>query len=173
MVFSIIDCVNQIETIEKITIDQTKEMLEGNPYKIAEWIAQNIKPVHEDLQYGQPPKYTYKYKKGDCEDIAMLAQYFIGDKYKTYLVEWRAKFAPNSKYYEKYGHIDIRHVVLAIKIDDYNWLIIDQDKCIGKANTLKEIIYLNCELRRVDVKKAFIVDIYRFHYEILEQVIGE
>ena len=145
-------------------------MLEGDPYKIAQWMAQNMRPANDSAGYGQPAKYTYKYKKGDCEDIAILARYFIGDKYKTHLVIWAGEFREDSKFYAKMKGRKICHAVVAIKMSENNWGIIDQDRFIQHGSTLAGIVKINCDLRRIKVKEAFIVDLIKFRNEIIEEI---
>lgn len=160
-----------------LTIDDVKAQLGGNPALIAEWMGNNIKKVRESgTNWAQSPEKLFKYRKGDCEDFAILAQYFIGDKYPTYLVEWRGGFNPSSKYYAKYKKVDVRHVVLAIDItpkytNQGEWIIIDQDRVIKDATNLADIIIKNCELRRIDIREAYIVEMDRWHYKIIKQII--
>ena len=155
---------------EEITIDQTKEMLEGDPTKIAQWMAINMKTANDSVGYAQPPKYTYKYKKGDCEDITLLAKYFIGDRYETYLVSWCGKFNKTSKYYKKYKGRKLYHAVLAVKEYENKWGIIDQERYITGGKSLGHIVKLNCEARKVDVIEAYIVDLYMFKKELVKKI---
>jgi len=154
---------------EELTLNETKEMLAGDPCKIAEWMKDNVRPIHEDFQYAQTPQKTFKYKKGDCEDLAILVQYLIGDKHQTHLILWEGTFNKTSKHYKKYGKI--KHVVLAIYFQD-SWGITDTDKFIYSFNSLEEAILFNCQMRRIDVVKAWIVEMYRWKIDKIETVIG-
>jgi len=158
------------------TLDQTKIQLQQDPTKIAEWIKQNIKPVQEDIQYAQLPERTYKYRTGDCEDIALLAQYLIGDKYPTYIIVWNGNFNSTSKYYEKYKTQKISHVVLAIDFTPKythqgSWGVIDQDRFIGYETSLEDIIRKDGELRRVDIKDAYFIELYKWHLKLGKRII--
>jgi len=152
------------------TIDEVKKELNGDPYKIAQWMGRNIRTSKDSIGYSQPAKYTYKYKKGDCEDFAILARHFIGDKYETHLVVWTGKFREDSKFYKKYKAKKICHAVVAIKLHVNNWGIIDQDKYIPNGRTLAAIIKINCDLRRIKVTGAYIADLYRFRNKIIKEI---
>ena len=170
----------------ELTLEETKDILGGDPYKIARWM-ENIKSVHGSFGYGQLPERTFKYRKGDCEDYAILAQYFIGDKYKTYIIVWRGQFRKDSKYYSKIWNKKVDHTVLAIKLKENYWGIIDQDKYITGAIDIKElpkgidlsrinsrslsgIIKINCLLRRINVEKAWIMDLLKLRRKIIEEI---
>jgi len=154
----------------ELTLDETKKQLGGDPCKIAEWMKNNIKPIDEDFQYAQTPQKTYKYKKGDCEDLAILVQYLIEDSHPSCLIMWEGTFSKTSKYYKRYGKIE--HVVLAVYFQN-SWGIIDQDKFIYAFSSLKEAILFNCQMRRIDVSRAWILKMYRWKIDKLEQIIGE
>jgi len=158
----------------ELTLEETKNMLDGDLYKIAEWMGKNIKTTHESLGYGQMPKRTFKYRKGDCEDWALLSQYFIGDKYETYTIIWCGQFREDSKYYAQYKNKKISHGVLAIKLTPNNWGIIDQDRYISNGNSLSDIVKINCNLRKVNVKEAFIMDLRKFRRKVIKEInLGE
>jgi len=152
------------------TIDEVKKELNGDPYKIAQWLGRNIRTVKDSIGYSQPAKYTYRYKKGDCEDFAILARYFIGDRYETHLVVWTGKFREDSKFHKKYKEKKICHAVVAIKLYINNWGIIDQDKYIPNGRSLVDIIKINCDLRRIKVIRAYIADLYRFRNKIIKEI---
>lgn len=158
----------------ELTLEETKEMLTGDPYKITKWIAKNIKSIGDDLGYGQLPKRTFKYKKGDCEDIVILARYFIGDRYETYLIVWRGKFRKDSKYYRRNKRRFIDHAVVAIKINENEWQIMDKDRLITGGKTLVEIIKINCDLRKINVERALIMDLLKLRRKVIREInLGE
>jgi len=153
----------------ELTLEQTKEILKGNPIKIAEWMGNNIVDVREDIQYAQLADYTFKYKRGDCEDMAILSRYFIGDKYETHLIVWVGYFREDSKYYNKIKR-KIVHCILAIKFDENNWGIIDNDRFIPNGESLVDIILINCDLRKIKPTRAYIADLYRFRNKVIEEI---
>lgn len=154
----------------ELTLEETKEQLGGNPYKIAEWMGENIKYVSEDIQYTQPVEYTYKHKEGDCEDWAILSQYFIGNKYETYLVVWHGEYREDSIDYEQEKDNIFCHAVLAIKLYSNNWVIIDNDDFISNGSSLIDIIKIDCELWRADIRRAYIADLYQYRQQIIKEI---
>lgn len=152
------------------TLEETKKTLNGDPYKIAEWMKNNIRPVDDSIGFGQLPERTFKYKKGDCEDYAILSQYFIGDKYETYVVAWYGKFKKDSNNYKRMKNKRIGHAVLAIKINENKWGIIDLDRYITGGKTLAEMVKINCELRKVVVDKAYIMDLLKLRRKVIKEI---
>jgi len=158
----------------EITINETKKQLKGDPYKVVKWIIQNMKVTNDSIGFGQPPERTFKYKKGDCEDIAILVQYFLKDKYEVHIVVWAGEFREDSKYYKQYKGRKICHAVAAFKINENNWGIIDQDRFMQHGKTLAEIVKINCDLRRIKVKEAYIMDLLKLRRKKIKEIdLGE
>ena len=159
----------------ELTIEETKIQLNGDPAKIAEWMGKNIKSVPEEIQYAQSVEHTYKYKKGDCEDWAILSQYFIGDKYETYLVVWIGEYMKDSMDYREGKDNTMCHAVLAIKFYSNNWAIIDNDSLISNGSSLADILKVSCKiLWRANIESSYIADMYQYKYQMIKRIkLGE
>jgi len=153
----------------ELTMEETKEMLDGNPYKITQWMAQNIKTSIDSSGYTQPPERMFKWRKGDCEDWAVLSRYFLEGKYETHLIIWRGKFREDSKYYAQMKGRLVDHCVVAL-FNGKDWGIIDQDRYIPNGSSLPDIVKINCDLRKIRVEKAFIVDFLKYRRKKIEEI---
>lgn len=156
------------------TLEETKHTLAGDSAKIAQWMGENMRFVPEEIQYAQSAKYTYKYRKGDCEDWAILSQYFIGDKYETYLIVWIGEYQEDSISYKQNGDKKACHAVLAIEFYSNNWGIIDYNKFISHGSSLANIIKRDCELWGVNIESAYIADLYQYRNQVIKRIkLGE
>lgn len=68
------------------TLWETKQKLNHNPIKIAQWLRKNIRYELEFKEYIQTPEETFDKKTGDCEDYAILAEYLMGNSYPSQLI---------------------------------------------------------------------------------------
>ena len=154
-----------------LTLDETKKQLGGDPYKIAKWMSTNVKTSIDSTGYTQPPERMFKWRKGDCEDWAVLSKYFLeGFHEEVLLIIWRGKFREDSKYYRKMKGRIVDHCVVAF-FNGKRWGIIDQDRVIlHDGESLTSIIKINGYLRRIKVEKAFIVDYLKYRRKIIEEI---
>lgn len=140
----------------QLSLEQTKYSLSNSPTKIAKWLKDNISQVKDKVSYAQTPQETFDRREGDCEDLSILAQYFIGDTYETYLVVWRGKFREDSEHYKEYKE-KIYHCICVVKIHDAMWGCIDLGKYIYGRSTLVGIIEEDCDAREINIEKAYFV----------------
>lgn len=155
----------------KINLIETKDYLNGDPFKIQLWLNQNITGKSDRaVQYAQLPEETFERRTGDCEDYAILAKYFLEKRYEEiYLIVWEGKFLPESKNYEKSQRTAV-HCVCIFKIKDTMWGIMDNNGFVMAKGTLEDAIKADVELRYINLKRAFIVKFYRYAYKRIKKL---
>ena len=159
----------------KETLEETKKELKGDPWKVMKWLDNNMKGKSDGgLQYAQSPEESFKRGTGDCEDYAIIAKYFLEARYKeVHLVVWEGKFNPDSKHYNKNRDKWIFHAICVFKIKENIWGTMDINGFVMTYGSLEDIIRADCELRRVDVKRAFIVRFNKYAYRKLKRIIND
>ena len=105
----------------------------NTPELVSIWLSKNLKYLEDSGGYAQPPKVTFEKGGGDCEDWAILIDYFLSKAdYDSYII---------SVMWSK----DSGHGVAAYKLDGDIFLLGDtmrrkKEEIIGPFGSNKEIV---------------------------------
>ncbi|MFX0084329.1 MAG: transglutaminase-like domain-containing protein [Candidatus Hodarchaeota archaeon] len=165
-IFSIV----KVET--KQTLEEQRDYLKGDPFKIQLWINENIVGKSDGgLQFAQLPEETFEKRTGDCEDYAILAKYFLEVRYEEiHIVVWEGKIKEDSNQYEKHKDHLVGHAVCMFKIRN-GWGILDNNGFVMIKGTLEDAVRYDCELRYVEVKNAYTARFFHYAYRKLKKII--
>jgi len=155
---------------KKVELVEQRKQLDGDPFKIQLWVNRYLKGKRDAYQFAQYPEETFERLTGDCEDFAILSKYFLEIRYpEVHIVVWEGKFIRESKNYEKVNGT-VCHAIMLFKIED-GWGVMDNNGLLMAKGTMEDAIRFDCQLRKIEVKRAYIVRFNHYSYRRLRRVI--
>lgn len=155
---------------KKAELIEQRKQLGGNPYKIQLWVNRYLKGKRDPYQFAQYPEETFERLAGDCEDFSILSKYFLEERYDDiHIVVWEGKFKPESKNYEKVKGT-VYHAIVLFKIES-GWGVMDNNGLLIAKGTMEDAIRFDCELRMVEVKRAFTAEFNHYSWRRLRRII--